>query len=177
MYIEMINQKKKVKPCTGQLFAAPISDGSVGLTQVAFAEKLGRASHTVALAFFPIRASTFSQLTEKINGVSLERPFAIVSPSSTPIEDGDLQLLGTADVAYENVDVKSRLKGPYLWFDGKEEPWGYIFDMYYGLYPWDALFKKHWMDELLLEGYQRPETAKLKKDFSPEELESLGVRN
>ena len=173
----MINKKNRIKPVTGQLFATPISDGTVGLTQVAFAEKLGITSHTVALAFFPIRASTPEQLMEKIDGIPLELPFAVVSPSSTPIEDGILKFLGTTDVEYKNVDVKSRLKGPYLWFDGKEKAWQYIFEMYYGRYPWDALYNKSWMDELLLDGYQRPETARLKKDFSSEELEKLGVHN
>jgi hypothetical protein len=173
----MTSKDKKIKPVTGQLFAVPLLDGSQGLAQIAFARKIGARAYTVSLAFFPVRTASIGELMEKIGSVSLELPFAVISPSGTPVEDGAIQFIGTADAAYQNVDVQSRLKGSYLWFDGKQQPWRFIFDMYYGLYPWDAFYKKNWMDELLLREFHRPETAKLKKDFNPEELERLGLRN
>lgn len=171
----MIAKNKKIEPVTGQLLSVPMLNGSLGLAQVAFAHKLDKKTYTVALAFFPIQAETVDELVKKINFENLKFPFAIVSPSSTPIEDGEIMPIGTAGVEYENVDVPSRLKGSYQWFDGRQRPWRFIFDMYYGLYPWDAFHNKNWMDELLLTGYDKPITARLKKDFLLEELEKFGL--
>jgi|GEM_PF-4478456 len=171
----MIEKKKKIEPATGQLLSVPMLDGSLGLAQVAFANKIDKKTYAVALAFFPIKAETVDELLKKTKFENLKLPFAIVTPSSTPIEDGEVNLIGAAGVEYENVDVSSRLKGAYQWFDGRQRPWRFIFDMYYGLYPWDAFHNKNWMDELLLAGHDKPLTARLKKDFSLEELEKLGL--
>jgi hypothetical protein len=169
-------KKERPRPLEGQVFAVPLSDGSFALAQVAFVKWFPPNTSFVTSAFFETRASTPELLREILRGSDLSKPISVFTLSDSPIEAGEWILLEERPVTYDNVDVQSRIKGDWGWFDRKQRPWSFFLESYHGLFPWDGFYKPNYIDEYLLPPYQRPASARTKKDFPPEFLQRHRVK-
>lgn len=175
MHEKMIKKKKKNNPILYNLYAIPLVDGSWTLGHICYlVEGIEEGYYSVTCGFFNHRFSTFEELIERQNELSLSKPVFVFTIADDPFKK-KWKLIGNRKVEYKNVNVEEHITGTWGWYDKEEKDTHWVLEMYFGIYPWDSFYDKIFMDNLLIPGQKKPPFARDKSSFSEIELKSIGL--
>lgn len=172
----MRKEMKKPIPEINQVYGVPLRNNQVGVVHLCYVEKIGRGAYAVVAGFFPWSFPDLDTLKSRLEDLDFSDPFAVISITKSVIREGEWKLAGTKKAVYRNLHVESRIDGVLRLFDGFEMDPDWILDMYHGCAPWDGFYDPLYLDKLLLPGKTRPESAKLKSEFTRDELIGMGYR-
>jgi hypothetical protein len=168
--------KRKPRPETDQVYGVPLKNGRVGVVHLCHVHKFGPSTFSVTAGFFPETFEKLPDLIDTLDQIDLTDPFAVCSITNSVIREGEWKLVGIRKCEYRGIQVLSRIKGTLQLFDDFELDPDWILDMYHGCYPWGGFYDPLFLDKLLLPGKSRPSSARLRSDFTKDELTSLGFK-
>jgi hypothetical protein len=157
--IKRFKRPARVQWQVGDVFAAPLVDGSFAIGQVlwemTFAKGFQGRSPTVAL--FEHRSTSLTAVD--LDDALTARTLAILHVQSDGLDTGRWRVLGRRPV------VDDPRSGPCTSRDGLRTSWDglqILANAWYGLTPWNAFYKDGYLDDFLMPGVKRPAKVMLK---------------
>ena len=156
--------KRKIKWSSGDVFAVPLSDGTLAVGQVLDLMMVNQ----VRLALYDERVPTVNA----VDVVQLCNPrnlISLVASSREELDYGGWKILGSRPVT---VPIDQRPNEQFRdqgWVGAVHYSSGVVekfFEAFYSLRPWDSWFDPHFLDKLLVDVSKRPKGVILTK--SPE---------
>lgn len=147
----------RVAWAVGDVFAAPLLDGSFVLGQVlwemTFAKGYSGRAPTVALFEHRATSPTGVDLDDAVT----TRTLAVLHVQSSSLDTGEWRVLGRRPVTtdpFSGPCGKPGQEGCISW-DGLE----ILANAWYGLEPWNRFFRTDYLDQTLMRGVRRPASA------------------
>lgn len=146
----------RVPWAVGDIFAAPLADGSFAMGQVLWEETFakGFTGRAPTVALFEHRVTNL-EAVDLDEGVTA-RTLAILHVQSDSLDGGSWRILGRRSV------VDDPFSGPCTGRDGLKTSWDglqVLANAWHGLEPWNQFFRTDFLDQLLMRGVERPASA------------------
>lgn len=154
-------KKDRILPEVGMVAAITLSQGFLGMGVIVKRKDLGDGIYDTIWALYDIKATSKTDLLEKMNSDDyMANPIIVCGMEYEEIQNRKWEILGTKNIQFNNVELGDDIKVNRL-FNESVSGASFI-EMYTGLKPWDMYHDPVALDKRLLPPYSRPEKPLLK---------------
>ena len=172
--------KKKIELEEGNIFSVKISEEIWTIAQLCDNFKLPNSKYTQqTLAFFNYKAKNEEQIINELNEIDLSKPFFITTINGHPIKNYGLNINGIKNVNYRNEpNFKNDISKSLGLYKNKSRDFEDIVASYFGVLPWDCFAYDNYMENALVNNFEKRDDVKYMRDYTIDELkEMLGNDN